>query len=249
MNRTKKKSLFILLLILALASIPGTYVFAAADAPSKDEIEQEVESFLNNIYTVSDEGLETLRGTDSFYEIVVRSWYEDREITGDFVELVSTEAEDPSNGQIIVNSVAEFENYTSDIVIFFDEKEMRPMNYVMNIRYSMGEKMTQAAQNMAVGLIVVFAVLVFLMFIISLFRFFAPKKKEDAKEPVPAAAAVPVPAALSASEQLESGNSNDEEIAAVIAAAIAAASEDAPSPTGYVVKSVKRGARSLWKRV
>ncbi len=249
MNRTKKKSLLILLLILALASVPAAHVFAAADKLSKDEIEEEVETFLNNIYTVSDDGLETLRDTDNFYEIVVRSWYEDREITGDFVELVSTEAEDPSNGQIIVNSVAEFENYTSDVVIFFDEKEMRPVNYVMNIRYSMAEKMTQAAQNMAVGLIVVFAVLVFLMFIISLFRLLAPKKKESAKEMVPAAAEVPVPVSLSAEVQPAAANNNEEEIAAVIAAAIAAASEEAPSPTGYVVKSVRRGARSLWKRV
>ena len=253
MSRTKKRSFLILLLLFILVLIPAGRVYAAVDEEVKDEIEQQVTTFLSNVYTVPDDELETLRETSSFYEILVRSWYEDRKVTGDFVKLVSTEIEDPSKGQIIANSVVEFENYTSDVVIYFDEEEIRPVNYVMNIRYSMAEKMTQAAQNMAVGLIVVFVVLIFLMFIIFLFRFIAPKQKEGRKEEIPE---TPVPAKAPAAEAPAAAASaaavpdnTEEEIAAVIAAAIAAASEEAPSPAGYVVRSVRRGSRSVWKRV
>ena len=254
MNRTKKKNIFILLLLFVLIVVPAGQVYAANEE-TYDEIETEVASFLENVYTISDEGLESVRGSSGFYEILVRSWYEDREITGDFVEVQSVEAEDAGNGQIIANSVVEFENYLSDVVIYLnkDKESTTPVNYVMNIRYSMAEKMTQAGQNMAVGLIVVFVVLIFLMFIISLFRFLTPKKKESTVEKTKQDPAV-VPVAEQASirdnipENTDAANS-EEEIAAVIAAAIAAASEEAPSPSGYVVRSVRRRGRSVWKRV
>ena len=252
MSRTKKRSFLILLLLFILVFIPAGRVHAAIDEAAKEEIEQQVTTFLSNVYTVSDEGLEALRTSSSFYEILVRSWYEDREVTGDFVKLVSTEIEDPSNGQIVANSVVEFEKYTSDVVIYFNEDTIQPVNYVMNIRYSMAEKMTQAAQNMAVGLIVVFVVLIFLMFIIFLFRFIAPKPKQSSKEQIPETsvpAKAPAAPAEAAPAIAPAADNSEEEIAAVIAAAIAAASEEAPSASGYVVRSVRRGSRSLWKRV
>ena len=251
MNRTTKKNIFILMLLCVLLLVPAAPCYAAKKVDT-EAIEKEVTAFLSNAYTLPDEQLDSMRENGGFYEVFVRSWYDDREVTGDLVELVSTEAEEPDDGQIIVNSVAEFENYTSDIVLYFDEETLSPVNYVMNIRYSMGEKMTQAAQNMAVGLIVVFAVLIFLMFIISLFRFLAPKKKEPAKEPIPSAAVVPAAKAAAspaAADAVPAGTDKEEEIAAVIAAAIAAASEETPSASGYVVRTVRRNGRSVWKRV
>ena len=254
MYRTKKKIICALLLLSVLLLIPAGQVFAAVKA-DKGAVEEAVSDFLNRVYEYSDEELDAMREDGGFYEVFVRSWYEDREVTGDLVEVVSTEAEDPDDGQIIVNSVVEFENYTSDVVIYIDEASSKPVNYVMNIRYSLAEKMKQAAQNMAVGLIVVFVVLVFLMFIISLFRFLAPKKKEASKEKIPDSPAVvpvkksekpvPVPETVQIETNLE------EEIAAVIAAAVAAASEEAPaaSGSGYVVRSIRRNGRSVWKRV
>ena len=257
MNRTKKKISVLLLLFVLLLTSAGQ-VFAA-DKVDKEAIEKEVSAFLSAAYSLQDEELDTIREDGGFYEVFVRSWYEDRETTGDLVEVVSSEAEDPDDGQIIVNSVVEFKNYTSDVVLYLDEATGQPVNYVMNIRYSMAEKMQQAAQNMAVGLIVVFVVLIFLMFIISLFRFLAPKKKEVKKEPVssaPAPAVVPVQeAAQPAPAQVVPQNVTDmeEEIAAVIAAALAAAAEEEEAPavpaSGYVVRSVRRNGRSVWKRV
>lgn len=251
MNRTKKKNIFILMLLFVLLLVPAGQVYAANE-PDTEQIEKEVTAFLGSAYTLTDEKLDAMRENGGFYEVFVRSWYEDREVTGDLVEVVSAEAEEPDDGQIIVNSVVEFQNYTSDVVLYFDQESLSPVNYVMNIRYSMAEKMTQAGQNMAVGLIVVFVVLIFLMFIISLFRFLTPKKKETVKEAVPSAPVVSAaePAKTAAvPEVVQEQTSAEEEIAAVIAAAIAAASEEAPSASGYVVRSVRRSGRSVWKRV
>ena len=253
MSRTKKITSLIVLLLLSVTLIaPVSQVFAAqkVDETVKGHLAEQVAAFLEGAYTATDEELDTLREAGGFYEVFVRSWYEDRKVTGDFKEVVSTEAEDPKNGQVAVNCVVDFEDYTSDVILYFDENELSPVNYVMNIRYSMGEKMKQAAQNMAVGLIVVFAILIFLMFIISLFRFIGPKEKKAAAASDKAAeAVVPAAAAEAVSQEAASAAGAEEEIAAVIAAAIAAASEEAPSASGYVVRSVKRGNRSVWKRV
>ena len=105
------------------------------------------------------------------------------------------------------------------------------------------ENLILGAQNMAVGLIVVFAVLTFLMFVIYLFKYIQPRqgtedgvktqeKKDSVTKSVPAAGS---PAAASAECTNE-----EEEVAAVIAAAVAAAMADAPSPSGYVVRTVRQ---------
>lgn len=250
--KTVFKTRLCILICMLFLIVPLGAVCVSADVSDdeKDLLIQDSEQFLEMLYTISDDQLQKLRENGGFYEVAVRSWLEDREVTGEFKEFVSTETEPGDNDQLIINSVAEFEKYTSDIVIYYDTENMSPVNYVMNIRYSMAEKMKQAAQNMAVGLIVVFAVLVFLMFIISLFRLIAPKQKPapEAAEASPAPAvseSVKAPAPAVPDTPL---NTAEEEIAAVIAAAIAAASEEAPSESGYFVRSVRR-KHSAWKRV
>ncbi|MCR4751277.1 MAG: OadG family protein [Eubacterium sp.] len=250
MNRKKKKSFRILLCLLCMLLIPAIPVSAALDDTTKTQMEEEAARFLGTAYEMSDDELENMRTNGGFYEVFVRSWYEDREVVGAFKEIESTETDDSGSDQIILNSVVDFENYTSDVVIYFDAEEKTPVNYVMNIRYSMAEKMTQAFQNMMVGLIVVFAVLIFLMIIIFLFRLFAPKQKEVQTAAAPSAVlSNREPAVVSVQQAVPQTGGTEEEIAAVIAAAIAAASEEAPSANGYLVRSVRRNKKSVWKRV
>ena len=89
----------------------------------------------------------------------------------------------------------------------------------------------QAAQNMAVGILVVFAILFFLMLVISMFRFL-PKAEGKAEEKeireTPAATTIP-----------ENG-AEEEELAAVFAAAIAAAQEDSSGAATYQVRRIRR---------
>ena len=124
-----------------------------------------------------------------------------------------------------------------------------PEEMVVSAVYSKTELMKQAGMNTLLGMGTVFIVLIFISFIISLFKFlpalFAKKpkiedlKKEESKPAAPAKAATPAPAA---------GNlMNDAELVAVITAAIYAAEGQAGtgavSKDKLVVRSIRRARK------
>lgn len=104
---------------------------------------------------------------------------------------------------------------------------------------SFGEKMAQAGRNTVIGLVTVFVILLLLSFVISLFRFIAPKKKAaPAKKTEYVNKTVP-----------KKPSADDEELAAVIIAAICAAEGTDYVPGQYRLKSIKsvKNTRS-WNR-
>lgn len=124
-----------------------------------------------------------------------------------------------------------------------------PEEMVVSAVYSKTELMKQAGMNTLLGMGTVFIVLIFISFIISLFKFlpalFAKKpkiedlKREESKPAAPAKAATPEPAA---------GNlMNDAELVAVITAAIYAAEgqagNGAVSKDKLVVRSIRRARK------
>lgn len=129
-------------------------------------------------------------------------------------------------------------------------KPYEPEEMVVSAVYSKKELMASAGRNTIIGMGTVFVVLIFISFIISLFKFlpalFAPKPKlpqtkEEIKPQAPVAAPKTVAAA---SENLM----NDAELVAVITAAIYAASADmggvgAVSKDRLVVRSIRRAKR------
>ncbi|MCM1287062.1 MAG: OadG family protein [Clostridium sp.] len=128
-------------------------------------------------------------------------------------------------------------------------KPYEPEEMVVSAVYSKKELMASAGRNTIIGMGTVFVVLVFISFIISLFKFlpalFAPKPKlpqeEEKKPAAPVAAPKPVTAV---SDNLI----NDAELVAVITAAIYAASADmggsgAVSKDRLVVRSIRRAKR------
>ena len=104
---------------------------------------------------------------------------------------------------------------------------------------SLGEIFSKAAMNTLLGMGTVFAVLIFISFIISLFKYIGPKKVENAAAAVKSE---PEPAA----EYEEEDETDEYELVAVITAAIAAATGS--STDGFVVKSIKRAKNSKWSR-
>ena len=101
---------------------------------------------------------------------------------------------------------------------------------------SFAEEMQHAAQNMAVGLLVVFAILFLLMLVIFLFRFLPHPKTQD-----PGKNAADTTPAKGADIAATGDAAAEEEIAVAIAAAIAAATASAETPgTNYVVRRVRR---------
>ena len=103
----------------------------------------------------------------------------------------------------------------------------------------LGNKMTTAALNTVIGMCTVFAVLIIIIGVISLFRFIPviqdkfTKKNDAVQKSVESATAQIVQA------EEDTDVSDDLELVAVIAAAIAA-SEGAASTDGFVVRSIRK---------
>lgn len=125
-----------------------------------------------------------------------------------------------------------------------------PEEMVVSAVYSMGEMMKQAGLNTLIGMGTVFVVLIFILFIISLFKYLPaltakkakmPEPKQEDKKHVdaPKPAAAPAPA--------DENLMNDAELVAVITAAVYAASGSnvslATSRDKLVVRSIKRVKR------
>ena len=116
------------------------------------------------------------------------------------------------------------------------------------------EKITmgQALLNTVLSIVIVFAVLIFISFVISLFKYInkaeqsaARKKSSTAPAPEPVSAPVSVPEVIEEEEL-----SDDLELVAVITAAIHAYEEAAGNTVpadGLVVRSIRRVNKSRWQ--
>ena len=120
------------------------------------------------------------------------------------------------------------------------DKSGTPTSLTVDVNYTLAQNMEKAAMNTVMGLGTVFVILVFLIFVISLFKYIPGlvegKKKES--KPAPAAAA-PAPVAAPVAEPAVEDVTDDGELIAVIAAAIAA-SEGKTSTDGLVVRSIRK---------
>ncbi|MBQ9766173.1 MAG: OadG family protein [Lachnospiraceae bacterium] len=114
--------------------------------------------------------------------------------------------------------------------------------------------LTRALLNVAMGMIVVFVVLVLISFIISLFKYISiAQNKLEARKANKASIASSTDNIISQIEKkeevvetyVEEAAMDDLELVAVITAAIAASM--GTSTDGFVVRSIRRSSRSKWK--
>lgn len=107
----------------------------------------------------------------------------------------------------------------------------------INPSYTTGEKMGKAGMNTLIGMGTVFVVLIFISFVISLFKYinmFENRKKEKKED----TASVGVDNAISQIVSSEESEEDDLELVAVITAAIAAS--EGTSADGLVVRSIRK---------
>lgn len=168
----------------------------------------------------------------------ITSWESAREDMGDYVEVISTEAEfDGEDGVIDVRVKGSLREAIVEIV--YEKGDITSI--ATNVEYTFGEKMEKAALNTLLGMGTVFCVLILISLIISLFGFIPKLQDKLSKKPVAAEAPKPV-AAVAAPAAAEEELSDDLELVAVISAAIAAY-EGTSSADGFVVRSIKRSGK------
>lgn len=170
------------------------------------------------------------------------SFAEGIEAMGTVVE-VGEPAAEVKDDEIIILVPITGENASGSVEILFSNDIFFKMSScTLNIEESFGELMGRAALNTLIGMGTVFAVLILISFIISLFgvipKLFGKKNKKEE------AVATPVETAPVVVE--EENLADDMELVAVIAAAIAA--YEGTSTDGFQVRSIKRANTSKWKR-
>lgn len=182
---------------------------------------------------------------DEFVKSAFESWMSSSEELGAYQGMEETTAQEcvkKDGSKYIITLDADFENRDAVVEMVYDMK-LNPESVGFSANYSMGEKMKDAGMNTIVGLAIVFFMLLFLSFTISLMKYipgivesFGRKKKE---------APVQEPEVFAAEPVQEEELTDDAALVAVIAAAIAAAENT--SADGFVVRSIRKSNKRNWR--
>ena len=267
MRDRKFKRVFICLLAVLVLAVSSLSVFAKEFTEEDGEaLVESCKRYIESLYTYDDTELEEMKDLGDFYLVTSEMVTSEKEELGDFIGVLDGGTCDIANDGITIHIPAKYEKYTADIMLTFDPTGTEPKNFVINPDYSLGEKMSGALSNFVLGIIIVFVMLLFLAFVISLLKFVNPDvrkerklakaKKEAAERGAAAEAAAAEKAAeetAAAAEAPETASvaaamAGDSELIAVMAAAIAAAEAEGAGGS-YVVRSIRRiGTRGNWTR-
>ena len=225
MNR-KLKSLLAMVCVLALTLAMSVCAFAA-DTVTEDEVanyKSAAETLISQIAGFSDEEIENyLAQDDAFTTATMESWKSVKDELGAYSSIVSQNVE--KDGDVVtISTVAQFEKAKADVVLMLDLGQQMYTSMTYSVQYSLAANMQRAGMNTLMGIGIVFLMLVFLSFVIGLFKYiekFQNVGKKKAVEEAPKAEEAPAPA-IAQSEAADEDFADDLELVAVISAAIAA---------------------------
>lgn len=247
MNR-KLKSLLAMVCVLALTLAMSVCAFAA-DTVTEDEAanyKSAAETLISQIAGFSDEEIENyLAQDDAFTTATMESWKSVKDELGAYSSIVSQDVE--KDGDVVtISTVAQFEKAKADVVLMLDLGQQMYTSMTYSVQYSLAANMQRAGMNTLMGIGIVFLMLLFLSFVIGLFKYiekFQNVGKKKAAEEAPKAEEAPAPA-IAQCEAADEDFADDLELVAVISAAIAA--YENTSGDSFVVRSIKKSNK--WHR-
>ena len=234
--------------VLALTLAMSVCAFAA-DTVTEDEAanyKSAAETLISQIAGFSDEEIENyLAQDDAFTTATMESWKSVKDELGAYSSIVSQDVE--KDGDVVtISTVAQFEKAKADVVLMLDLGQQMYTSMTYSVQYSLAANMQRAGMNTLMGIGIVFLMLVFLSFVIGLFKYiekFQNVGKKKAAEEAPKAEEAPAPA-IAQSEAADEDFADDLELVAVISAAIAA--YENTSGDSFVVRSIKKSKK--WRR-
>lgn len=235
MAKMKKKLLLIVSLCLIAVGVfgCGSDENATYNGYTADQLATNNTGILDELVSMSDDDLAMYQSMqdqmDEATMNVINNWVDIKDEVGDFVAYGDV-AVTVANGVTTVDQTAQFTDRDVTVTFVYD-KDMNVDEITIDKVYTLGEKMTKAAMNTAMGMGTVFIMLIVISLLIWCFGFIG-KLENRAKKQEPAAAAAPAAAPAAAVQ------TDDLELVAVIAAAIAAAT--GTSTDDFVVRSIKR---------
>ena len=211
------------------------------DPSVKSALEEQAKQYAEqSIYTLSDAEIETqiksaYKTKDEITYNGLTNYLNDKDRLGAFVSVDDEVASKTEDGYSIeINST--FENRTLKLTLGLNELTGKTTEMTFEPHYSLAEQMTDAGANLLVGMGTVFCVLIFIAWVISMFKYISvfEKKMKGKKAPAEAPkAAAPAPKAAAPAPAAK----QDDVMQAVIAAAIAAYEADTAgeqSENGFV---------------
>ena len=214
------------------------------DPSVKSALEEQAKQYAEqSIYTLSDAEIETqiksaYKTKDEITYNGLTNYLNDKDRLGAFVSVDDAVASKTEDGYSIeINST--FEKRTLKLTLGLNELTGKTTEMTFEPHYSLAEQMTDAGANLLVGMGTVFCVLIFIAWVISMFKYISVfekkmKDKKDKKAPAEAPkAAAPAPKAAAPAPAAK----QDDVMQAVIAAAIAAYEADTAgeqSENGFV---------------
>lgn len=235
---------------MALLCVAALLIGCTATAWAADEIDDSVKSQLvtttkgltDAIIAMSEDDIQGyLESEDAFTQSAASAWDGSREELGEKKGDINEKdiTVEYSDDQYTVVVPVSFEKNKAYFTYVFD-KSGTPTSLTVDVNYTLAQNMEKAAMNTVMGLGTVFVILIFLIFVISLFKYIPVLVEGKKKESTPApAAAAPAPVAAPVAEPAVEDATDDGELIAVIAAAIAA-SEGKTSTDGFVVRSIRK---------
>ena len=265
MKQWIRKAVLSVLLVLSVVTLAacGTKEVKTApmDAATQTKLEESGKQYMENIAQLTpDEIQSTIDSAEKSKDAVVfnglTNFKNDLDRLGTFQSVDSATATATEDGYSI-DIESTYSDRTLKLTLGLSEDLSKITEMTFEPTYSLGEEIADAAGNLVLGMGSVFIILIFIAWIISLFKYikvFEDRKKNKQTAEAPAAPVKPAPAPVKAAPvKPQAGN----ELQAVIAAAIAQYEADTsnstdtgfvPGPTlnnGLVVRSIRRRGFSV----
>lgn len=239
-----KRFLYLCLFVIAMLTLGACGKKSNSDTQIPDQLNEQLkqqgEGLLTQLYQMDEKQLAQVidsaqKSDQAAFIEGLKSFEASKETVGALKEIDDTKVT-LSDGNYVVKIKYTGDKRKSEMTLGFDSKTNNVSVFSITPKYSVVENMEKAALNTVLGMGTVFVILIFISFLISLFKHintFENKLKSKAtKEPVKEVVDV----------KTESDNLCDDlELAAVITAAIAEFSgNDASS---LIVRSIKRVKR------
>lgn len=250
----KKISLLLCVLVMALNFVGCSE--EKVPATTQETLEQSAEVFISSFSQMADDDFESFKTVSDFqldyimmsnylpitgenFLSIINSWQAAEKECGTYVEHGEYQVEATNDGYE-VSTEAKYKDRDATILFVFDE-DMNVESLDVSAKFSMGEILTKAGLNTLLGMGTVFAVLIFLAFLISLMKYIPVlmevfQKKEKTAEVMETTCAETVDEVVDVQDDLE--------LVAVITAAIAAS--EGTSTDGFVVRSIRRRPSNNW---
>ncbi|MCQ2507528.1 MAG: OadG family protein [Dorea sp.] len=253
----KKRISLFLCLLMAVFTFTACGGTTEEVSVNEDAFMQSSEMLLNYCMQFDDETLESLKSEDDLalnlslissglpfkadtFIGALESWKAAETECGNFVEHGDYTVTVKGN-EVKVTTDAQFADRTATISFLYHTNSYLE-SMTVDANFSLNEILQKAGLNTILGMGTVFAVLIFISIIISLFvyipmieeKFKNKGKKEEVK-----ATSSPAPVVVEEEEE-----EDDLELIAVIAAAIAM--QEGVDPSGFVVRSIRRRPSNKW---